>query len=296
MKKFRLGRHINTMNGFVTAPEYAYKIGCTFFQIFLGPPQQIIIKQISEKELIEFADELEKYDLEMVIHGGYVINFCQPLKSKLHNSAIKRLVIELNTSHLIGKRCVGVIIHMGKNIKSNNISDQQAMDNYIQSLKITLSKTPNNTYIILETGASQGTEVASKIDGLDEIYWSLNEKERDRIKFCIDTCHIWATGYDISTAEGVKKYFDEFNEKIGIDKIACIHFNDSKTNLNSCVDRHEDLGYGYIGEKGLKEVAFFAKKNKIPLLMETPLDSVNMKTNRDITFEEELNKINVWIK
>jgi len=164
------------------------------------------------------------------------------------------------------------------------------------SLKNALAATPDNTIIILETGASQGTEVASKIEGLNEIYWKLDENERTRIKFCIDTCHIWATGYDISTPAGVKAFFKEFDDMIGIDKIALIHFNDSKTQLESCVDRHADLGYGFIKTTGLKAVAKFAFKNRIPLLTETPLDAIDIKSNKDITWQGEFAKIKSWLK
>ena len=124
----------------------------------------------------------------------------------------------------------------------------------------------------------------------------MSSNERKRIKFCIDTCHIWASGYDISNQVNVKKYFSLFDKLIGIDKIACIHFNDSKTRLNSHIDRHADIGYGYIPMSGLNAVINFAYKYKIPIILETPLDSVNKKTNKNITFDDELTKIKSYVK
>jgi len=296
MSKFRIGRHINISHGFTTAPKYAASIGCQFLQVFLGAPQQVISKAKSTKDLQLFGSELKKYKLKAVIHGSYTINFCQPATTTAFKTAVRSLVQDLTAASVIGKRCIGVIIHMGKNVPVNKISTKKAIANYIHGLKTTLAAAPDGTTIILETGASQGTEVASRIDGLNEIYWALTDDERNRIKFCIDTCHIWATGYDIATPNGVKEFFKEFDKTIGVNRIACIHFNDSKNPLKSCVDRHADIGYGFIGIIGLKAVAKFAKQHKIPIIMETPLDAVNPKTNLDVTFDEELNKVKTWLK
>ncbi len=296
MKEFRLGRHVNISHGFLTAPWYAKSLGCEIFQIFLGAPQQILSKARQKDELIKFGKELDKRGLKMVVHGSYTINLCHPKKSKKLQASVKSLVQDLTASSFIGNNCLGVIIHMGKNIPENKLTEEQSIDNYVQGLQMALLETPENTRIILETGASQGNEVASQIDGLAEIYWKLEDDERERIYFCIDTCHIWATGYDISKPVGVKKFFKEFEDKIGVKKISCIHFNDSKTGLESCVDRHADIGYGQIKTEGLKSVALFAKKNDIPLIFETPLDAINKDTNREVTFEEELSKVKSWLE
>lgn len=295
MSEFRIGRHINISHIFFATPSYAECLGCTIFQIFLMIPQRIMTKSKQKEELIKFGKQLEKKDLKMVIHGSYSINLCHPHKNKKFVSSLKSLVQDLNSSADIGKNCLGVIIHMGKNVPENNITDEEALQNYVEGLKKALKITPKNTTIILETGASQGHEVGSKIDGLAKIYNGLTNMEKERIMFCIDTCHIFATGYDISDKIGVNRYFKEFDDKIGLDKIALMHFNDSKTKLGSGVDRHADLGYGFIKEKGLKAVAQFAKKHNISLVCETPLDSINVKTNREITLEEEFTKLKSWI-
>lgn len=296
MSKFRIGRHINISHGFLTAPWYAECLGCTIFQIFLGSPQQVLSKARQKEELIKFGEELEKRKLKMVIHGSYTINLCHPINGKKFQTSLKSLVQDLQGSSDIGSNCLGVIIHMGKNIPENKISDKQALQNYIHGIKRALSMAPPGTTIILETGASQGHEIASEIEGLSQIYGGLDDDEKERVMFCIDTCHIFATGYDISSEVGVKRFFKEFDKKIGLNKIALIHFNDSKTGLGSCVDRHADLGYGHIKEDGLKAVAQFAKKHNISLITETPLDAINKKTNKEVTFEEEFAKLKSWIK
>ena len=296
MIKLRIGRHIDVNHGFVTSPSYAKSIGCTIMQIFLGVPYNVISKSRSVDELKKFSIELEKNDMMVIIHGAYTINLCHPIQNKLFKVSIESLVRDLNASNIIGNRCYGVIIHMGKNIPANHISNTEALNNYIQGLKIALGRTPVNTTIILETGASQGTEIASTIPGLHDIYYGLTENERTRVNFCIDTCHIWATGYNISTPTGVSNFFKEFVKLIGNNKITCFHLNDSKGGLASHVDRHADLGYGTIGLPGLKAVVTYAKKHHIPIITETPLDSVDTKTNKEVTFEGELAKIKSWLK
>ncbi len=294
-QKFRIGRHIGISYGFATIPQYARQIGCDIFQIFLGAPQRIITKAKQDAELIKFGSELETHDIIMVVHGSYTINLCHPTTSLKFKASVKALVQDLRSTALIGPRCLGVIIHMGKNIPDNKITDDAALSNYVMGLEAALDITDDSTTIILETGASQGSEVASHLDELSEIYWRVSKNKRHRIKFCIDTCHIWASGYDISNKKLVGQFFKEFNDKIGIENINCIHFNDSKTPLNSNVDRHADLGYGYIKLDGLRAVFNFAKKHHIPIITETPLDAVNPKTNRNINFKDEMDLMKSWL-
>jgi deoxyribonuclease-4 len=296
MTRFRYGRHLSSRHGLSFIPQYAYDLGMGVFQVFFGVPHQVLSKPKSNGELISLSKNIEKYHLKCTIHGSYTINFCHPSTEKMFKTSLKSLVQDLHASNIIGKRCLGVVIHMGKNIPLLHISNDEALQNYIYGIKEALKNSPEDTTIILETGASQGHEVGSKIDGLKIIYQSLNKNERKRIKFCIDTCHIFATGYDISTIDGVHDFFEEFNKKIGIDKIACIHFNDSNSSLNSHVDRHADIGYGKIGLEGLREVFKLAHHYKIPLITETPLDAINPKTNREITLQDELKIINLFLK
>lgn len=295
MPKFRIGCHVS-YNDIKEVPKYAKSIGCDMVQIFFGNPQQVVLKRKKEKDLIELSHQLANYKMKLLIHGSYAINLAHPVGTGRYNASVNAIVKDLEMIAIIGKRCMGLIIHMGKNVPACGIDANEAIKNYISGLKAALARSSPDTKIILETGASQGNEVGSRLESLSLIYWSLTTEERERIRFCIDTCHIWASGYDISTPGKVKIYFDLFDKLIGKDKIVCIHFNDSKTPLNSHVDRHADIGYGYIPLTGLKAVVKYAYKNKIPILLETPLDSVNRVTNKNVTFREELVKVREFVK
>lgn len=288
MCKFRIGHHIDASTDFINIPTFAKQIGCEIFQIFLGDPQQTRNKSKSHKILTEFGKQLATSKLKMVVHGSYTINLCHPIESARHTASVNAVIKDLKMVAIIGKRCVGVIIHMGKNIKDNGITDNVAAQNYLVGLKTVLSQTDNATTLILETGAGQGNEIGTNLSVLATIYWALEEHERMRIKFCIDTCHIWAAGYDIGGKMKVNVFFEMFEKLFGIGKVACFHFNDSKTALDSHKDRHADIGYGLIPTTGLKSIAQYAHTNCIPLILETPLDSVNLKTNKNITFSDEV--------
>ena len=291
-----IGRHINTITDFTTAPIFGKKLGCNIIQIFLGDPQQAFTKAKSKADLLTFKSNLEKTNIRVVIHGAYSINLCRSPNTSRYRTSLKSLVSDLNSSEIIGSNCLGVIIHMGKNISDDQISNTIAVKNYTRGLSEALKLSPASTYIILETGAGVGTEVGSDIETLAHIYHGLNPSEQSRIKFCIDTCHIWARGYDISDEPHVKKFFSKFDKLIGISKIALIHFNNSKTPIGSRVDRHADLAYGLISLKGLEAIAKFAYKHFIPLIMETPLTSIDPVNNKEITYESELRIVMNWLK
>lgn len=269
MKSICVGRHVSIGKNLVDSIDYAKDIGCTFFQIFLGSPRSANRIKRSQEELLGFKKKLKENKMKMVIHGSYIINLCHPKTRSSYDSMIQCLVSDLKISSVFGSRCLGVIIHMGKNIPSDKLTEKEAIKNYVKSLKKILSITPENSNIILETGASQGNEICSDIEGLAIIYHLLTKEEQLRVKFCIDTCHIWSTGYDISTEKKVIKFFKEFNKEVN-GEISCIHFNDSKKELGSCVDRHENIGQGYINNEGLIGVSKYAYKNNIPVVLETP--------------------------
>jgi deoxyribonuclease-4 len=284
------GRHLTIQYGMSSSVDLGHDLGCNIIQIFLGSPEKIASKARTISELTSTGTQLLKYNMKLVIHASYVINLCRDVNDSKFEKGVKAIIRDLKAVAVIastGAQVLGVIIHMGKNV--DKFSVKVALHNYVLGLKQALAATSNCT-IILETGASQGTEVGSRIDQLALIYNSpfITAAERSRIKICIDTCHIWATGYDISSSVKVAEFFSEFDKLIGIKNIACIHFNDSEKPLGAKVDRHADIGYGYIPLKGLGAFAKFCYDMSIPMILETPLDAIDPKTNQPIDIEDEL--------
>jgi deoxyribonuclease IV len=290
MNKFRIGRHVGRGTNISYVPKFCKSLGIEIFQVMSSTKNYYD----SVTCLKTLKSELEKYDIVIVIHTNYTVNFCNNVDSRKFKLSVNILVNDLLESDIIGNKCIGVVVHLGKNIKENGITKTEAINNYVSGIETCFEKTPHATNIIIETGAGQGTEIGFDLNDLALIYNQINEKYYDRLLFCIDTCHIWAAGYDISTKSAVINFFKLFDKIIGLDKIALIHYNDSKNEKGKRVDRHEDLTYGKIGLEGLKHFAKMAKKYGIPILTETPLYSTNAM-NVDITIEDELALIKTFI-
>ena len=139
-----------------------------------------------------------------------------------------------------------------------------------QNFNYVLNNTPKNTKILLETPCGQGTELGGRLEEFRIIYNKFSEEQKQRLRICVDTCHVFAAGYDLSEPTKVKQFIKTFDTLIGWKYVDLIHLNDSRTVLNSKLDRHELLDEGHIKLKGLTCMIKFAYKANIPLILETP--------------------------
>lgn len=266
------------------------EFGCNAMQIFTKSPRGRIVKPIDADDAAEFKSHCAKYKINYVIaHSSYLLNFGKPISAV--QWALKDIMTDFERLASLGGQ--GVVVHIGKSLDGDR---NEAIKNVIENAKIVIEKTsslknersPHGLQYILENTAGQGSEIGFRLDELGQIWKGLNGFS-PRLKSCLDTAHIWAAGYDISTAESVQKVLHEYDQLIGLKTLSCFHFNDSKKDLGSRVDRHENLGEGFIGgEKslpqdknnisafpidpleGLSTIAKFAEKNSIPLILETP--------------------------
>lgn len=270
MKPF-IGHHLNISHGFLSVIDYAKTLDANFFQIFLSNPQQYGGARKTSEELHIFRDKLNECNMKVVIHANYMLNFCNQPDSYIHKKALIELKNNLNDSIKLG--AIGVVVHMGKKL---NLDKDQAINNYINGIKNVLKDT-KDSIIIFETGAGVGSEVCTNIFELGKLYKRFTKKERNRIKFCIDTCHIFAAGYNIGDPDFVDVYSDLIDLILGWDNIACIHLNDSKCQVNTKKDNHADLGKGFVETKGLKKFVQICVNRNVPIVLETPCDTVSKK-------------------
>lgn len=278
----RVGHNINISKGLVSSADYAESLGCNFYQIFLVNPHTFKPKKQSLDKLLRLRKKLEEKDITIVVHGSLILNFCNPPDTFVHYAGLKLLVNDLKDSVKIG--AIGVIVHMGKQLK---LEKEDAINNYVSAIKKALKYSPKESTIIFETGAGQGTEVCTSIIQLGLLYKKFTTQERSRIKFCIDTCHVFSAGYDLGCPKYVEQVFSNLIKRhLGWKNIACIHLNDSKRGLNSRVDRHADITKGNIESDGLKTFIKICHKKKIPIVLETPCDCI---TNR-----EQISLVKVW--
>jgi len=269
ISKLKIGSSINTSNnGFITSADHAQTIGANFYQIFLGSPHTLAAKRHTHKELTDLNTNLVNANITLVVHGSYILNFCNPPENYIHKAAIRLLSQDLTDSIKIN--AIGVIVHMGKKLE---LDYNTALNNYVLGIKEVLKQSPNNSTVIFETAAGQGTEICTSIISLYILYSKFTKEEKQRIKFCIDTCHVFSAGYDLSNTKYLDIFFQFIKYYLGWGKIACIHLNDSKTGLNERKDRHCDLGHGHIGSRGLKKIVRKCYKKNIPLVLETPCEN-----------------------
>jgi deoxyribonuclease-4 len=275
------GGHMSITNGIVTAISNINEIGGNMIQIFISSPMvlnsKIDMKKFTPQIIEQIKNKCSETNTKIVIHLPYVINLAKPLDvDQLSTKSIQLIIKQLEISHLIGS--IGCVVHVGK---YTGQTESEGLENMFKSLKIIVDHIRNNnlnTYIILETSAGQGTELlATKNNSIDELanfYNRFTSDDKNYIKLCVDTCHIFAAGYDIKEKQMVKIFFDQWHELIGLENLALIHLNDSKKICGSCVDRHENLGKGCIGIEGLRHFMRYAIYYKIPTVLETPSDYV----------------------
>jgi deoxyribonuclease-4 len=260
---FYYGAHASiSYKGILHAAQQIKKYGGNLVQIFVTNPRAGRgIKQLSPEQTRQVRSYLKKNNMKLVIHAPYVLNFAHPPK----NWQVQSLIRELKYS--VKLNSMGSILHLGKQLK---YTYKQASDNMYKSIKYVLDNTPKECTIILETSSGQGTEMCTDIKCLAKLYNRFSAKYKKRLRLCIDTCHVFAGGYDLRSKKGVLEFFKLFDELIGWTHVILVHLNDSKRDLGSRVDRHAQLGEGKIGMKGLTYIIQLCYKLKIPMVLETP--------------------------
>lgn len=209
----------------------------------------------------------------LIVHLSYTINIAQTWDE--YSWWITQLIMEIKLSDNIGAKFA--VLHLGKSL---NTDLKIALNNMYSTLLYVASQIENlEIKILLETSSGQGSEMCISLDELSKFINKLlknnNTKISNRYGICVDTCHIYNAGYDLNTSKDVYNYFKEFDKKIGIKNIKVIHLNNSKTDLGSNIDRHENLEKGKIKINGIKEIIKFCFKLDIPIILETPDEYIN---------------------
>ncbi len=259
-----LGAHTSIAGGVDKAIERAERIGCTAIQIFTKNSNQWKSSLIDENIVQTYKNLLSKSNIKIVIsHDSYLINLAAKEKPLLEKSR-QSFIEELQRCEQLGIEYLN--FHPGAH---TGAGEEEGIKTIAESINIALEKTRGyKVKAMLETTAGQGTSIGYRFEQLKKIIDLIEDKNRTAV--CIDTCHIFAAGYDIRTAESCKKVFREFDEVIGLEYLKAFHLNDCKKELGSRVDRHEHIGKGFIGLEGFRYIMNEKKFNKIPKVLETP--------------------------
>lgn len=260
-KEILLGAHTSAQGGVHNALYQGKEIGATTVQLFTNNQKQWTPRLIGPEEIALWEKALEETGITHVMsHDSYLINLGAPDPEILAKSR-KAFRAEIERCHLL--RIPYLNFHPGAYTSG---SEEQCIQTIIESLLETEDLTQKGpTLLLLEATAGQGTSVGHRFEHLGAIIQGLEKKIP--IGVCIDTCHIFAAGYDIRTEEGWKKTLKEFDEKVGLSYLRALHLNDSMKELGSRVDRHADIGHGKIGYDSFR---YIMQNINVPKYLETP--------------------------
>lgn len=264
----RVGVHVSISGSISAAVDNAVERECSAFQIFTRSPRMWTAKEISDKDASEFREKLasSKIDrLATVAHMPYLPNLASP-NQDTHAKSVDVLVREVERCAKIGVPYL--VAHLGSHM---GMGEEKGIRQLVSAFTRAAS-TKNDVTILLENTAGQKNSVGSEFDQWAEIFSQL--KPRDRFGVCFDTCHAFAYGYDLRTEKGVADTFKKFDDAVGFENLKILHLNDSKGEIGSNLDRHDHVGLGKIGEKGMTAVVKIANKKDIPIILETPIDNI----------------------
>ncbi|MCI9110557.1 MAG: deoxyribonuclease IV [Bacilli bacterium] len=264
MNDLIIGSHVsyNGTEGLVGSVLEALSYGENTFMFYTGAPQNTIRSSI-DMELTSLAQKTMKeqgIDIKnVIVHAPYIINLANDKDEDKFNFSVNFLKQELKRTEMFGVN--KVVLHPGSHV---GLGTEKGIQNIIRALNMVLDS-ENGPIILLETMAGKGTEVGCTFEEISEIIEGI--KYKNRVMVCIDTCHIFDAGYDLSDFD---KILEEFDSVIGLSKIGCVHVNDSKNMMGSHKDRHENIGLGEIGFDNLIKIIYHDKLKEVPKILETP--------------------------
>jgi len=258
----KIGGHVSTAGGLHTCFERAAAIGAECIQIFESAPQQWGTSRIDDDGVKLFRETMEASGVGPVfIHGKYLMNLASA-DPKIFKTSASTLRSTMNIAGRIGAR--GVIFHTGSH---KGMGLDAVFEQICSTAEEVLADTPDDVLLIFENSAGHGDTIGGKFEELGEI---LRRIDNPRAMVCIDTCHAFAAGYDMSNADGVAAAMRELDATIGVANIAAVHLNDSKTPLGAGRDLHENIGEGHIGRAGFEAMLAHPAFADVPLLLEVP--------------------------
>ena len=259
-----IGSHVS-MNGkemMLGSVKEALSYGSTTFMFYTGAPQNTSRKPIDALRIDEAKQLMKDNNIDIdnvVVHAPYIINLANTIKPETFELAVDFLKQEIERCEAIGVS--RLVLHPGSHVKAG---DEAGLNQVVKGLDMVLNEN-QKVKIALETMAGKGSEVGKDFDQLQYIIEHVNHNEL--LGVCLDTCHLHDGGYDLTQFDAI---LDEFDQKIGLDRLLVVHINDSKNPMGARKDRHENLGHGYIGFETLNAIVHHPRLEMIPKILETP--------------------------
>jgi deoxyribonuclease-4 len=264
-----VGAHVSASGGVENAPLNASTVGAKAFALFTKNQRQWFSNPLSRESIKRFRENCEKLGykpFQILPHDSYLINLGHPETEPLEKSRAS-FIDEMQRCEQLGLDRLN--FHPGSHLMA--ISEEECLSRIAESINIALNRTMGVTAVI-ENTAGQGTNMGHRFEQLK--YMIDKVEDKSRIGICIDTCHAYTSGYDIKSSAGFRETFDAFDKIIGFNFLKGMHINDSKKELASRVDRHDNIGKGLLGEEVFRELMNDTRFDNMPLILETPDESL----------------------
>ncbi|WP_373892829.1 deoxyribonuclease IV [Virgibacillus natechei] len=279
----KIGSHVS-MNGkkmLLGSSEQAASYGANTFMIYTGAPQNTRRKPLEELNIKEGTEHMVENGIsDIVVHAPYIINIGNTVKPETFDLGVNFLRNEIERTAAIGAK--QIVLHPGSHVGAGA---DEGIKKVIEGLNEVLEK-DKDVQIALETMAGKGSEIGRTFDELAKIMDGVTENEK--LSVCLDTCHIHDGGYDVvQDFDGILNQFDKI---IGVERLKVVHVNDSKNDQGAHKDRHENIGFGYIGFDALEYVIKHPQLQDLPKILETPFVGEDKK-NKKAPYKFEINMI-----
>ncbi len=286
MEKLIIGSHVsfNKEDGLFGTVKEALSYGENTFMFYTGAPQNTIRGKIDEAKTNKAKELMKENNIDIndvIIHAPYIVNLANNNDEDKYAFAINFLKQELKRAESLGIK--KVVLHPGSHV---GLGIETGLHNIITGLNAVLEE-EEGPIICLETMAGKGTELGKNFEEIKTILD--NVKNNNRLLVCLDTCHLNDAGYDVKNFDNLLEKFDKI---IGLDKIGCIHINDSKNEKGAHKDRHENIGFGTIGFENIIKIIYNEKLKGVPKILETPYVSISGGKDRTYApYKQEIEMI-----
>lgn len=259
-----IGAHLSIANGLPTAFKRSNEIGGSTFQFFTRNPRGGKQRAMPDSEIAEAEQIKDELGIKALVgHFPYTVNLASP-KPQAYAFAKETLRADLRWGQRMGADVL--VVHPGSHVREG---EEAGIGRIIEAIAYALEGYTGKTKLLLETMSGQGTEIGWRPEHHRAIMEGLGWPEA--VGVCMDTCHLFAAGFDLRTPDGVKAMLEEFDQAVGLERIGALHLNDSKTPLGSRKDRHELLTLGHLGAEGIGSVLQNSFFHNIPICIETPV-------------------------
>lgn len=268
----KLGSHVSSSGSLTFSVSRAKAVGCECFQVFTSNPKGWDFRIRTDEEIKEFKTGLDDAGIKDVFgHTIYLVNFASS-NPYIYTNSINSLISGLVLAQKAG--FCGVVTHIGSHGGTGvNEGIERVVNALTQAINITEGKIP----ILLETDAGSGNHIGSKFSEIGKI---IKKTRSDSVGVCLDTCHIFAAEYDITSKEKFDKMLIEFDKEIGLKNLGVLHLNDSKGDIGSHIDRHEEIGKGNIGVEMFRYIVNHPKLSHLCGIVETPDNKDTIKAEK----------------